>query len=197
MSAISQVCDFAPSSRSLPFDARGRRPPPNQPLVRGGAAELAVYDFLAALAPPGPTRLPPPRPARCSFTSPRRRTFIRAVTVLLCLARSTWRPARPHRCDSPAPPRAALAHLRTSIVRPSQRSPTPGSRTLATHRSCGPSRLFAAPCGPPPGSLTTTVAWCDPRRCEARPAGLSDDRGRTTPKNHPCCCPPRGPSAQY
>ena len=90
------------------------------------------------------------------------------MTVLLCLGRSTWRLARPHRCDSPAPPRAALARLRTSIVRPSQRSPTPGSRTLATRRSCGPSRLFTAPCGPPPGSLTTTVAWCDPRRCEAR-----------------------------
>ena len=194
--AIPQVSDLAPSSVSRPFHARGRQPPPNQPFVRGGAAQLAVFISLAASC----------RWARRASAAPvrsllrlltQRHIFIAAMTVLAASRPLDVAPRPSASVPSAAPPRAAFARLRTSIVPPLHRSPRPGSRTLATRRSCGPSRLFAAPCGPPPGSLTTTVAWCDPRRCEARPAGLSDDRGRTTPKNHPCCCPPRGPSAQY
>ena len=123
------------------------------------------------------------------------------VLALSCPLDVALRP--PHRCDPPAPPRAAHACLRSSIVRPLPRSPTPGSRTVATRRSSGSSRLFAArtaaglsddhgrlvrslsllrravcrfetsrlvaaPCGPPRGSPTITVALSDPRRCEAR-----------------------------
>ena len=149
--AIPQVSDLAPSSVSRPFHARGRQPPPNQPFVRGGAAQLAVFIFLAASC----------RWARRASAAPvrsllrlltQRHIFIAAMTVLAASRPLDVAPRPSASVPSAAPPRAAFARLRTSIVRPLQRSPTPVS-TFAPRRSSGPSRLFAATCAPPCSEL--------------------------------------------